>query len=48
MPLKEQVKQLAESNLQVILTDAPGTGKTFTARQVAEELVCEGVEGDEK
>ena len=47
MPLKEQVKQLVESNLQVILTGAPGTGKTFTARQVAEELVCEGVEGDE-
>ena len=35
MPLKEQVKQLVESNLQVILTGAPGTGKTFTAKQVA-------------
>lgn len=31
----ERVKQLVESNLQVILTGAPGTGKTFTAKQVA-------------
>lgn len=45
--MQEQVKQLVKSNLQVILTGAPGTGKTFTARQVAEELVGEGVEGDE-
>ena len=45
--MQEQIKQLVKSNLQVILTGAPGTGKTFTARQVAEELVCEGVEGDE-
>lgn len=45
--MQEQIKQLVKSNLQVILTGAPGTGKTFTARQVAEELVGEGVEGDE-
>ena len=45
--MQEEIKRLLKSNAQVILTGAPGTGKTFTARQVAEELVCEGVEGDE-
>ena len=45
--MQEEIKRLLKSNAQVILTGAPGTGKTFTARQVAEELVGEGVEGDE-
>ena len=44
--MKEEIKQLVESNLQVILTGAPGTGKTYTARQVAERLVCEGLNTD--
>lgn len=35
MNMKEEIKQLVESNYQVILTGAPGTGKTYTARKVA-------------
>ena len=42
----EQLVQLVKSNFQVILTGAPGTGKTFMARKVAEELVCEGIAND--
>ena len=45
--LTDRIKQLLESNLQVIVTGAPGTGKTFAARQVAEELVCEGISNGE-
>ena len=30
-----EIRHLLESNLQVILTGAPGTGKTYTAKQVA-------------
>lgn len=37
----ETVKSLLNANLNVILTGAPGTGKTYTARQVAEQLVTE-------
>jgi 5-methylcytosine-specific restriction endonuclease McrBC GTP-binding regulatory subunit McrB len=44
--LVNEIKQLVESNLQVILTGAPGTGKTYTARKVAERLVCEGLNTD--
>jgi transcriptional regulator with AAA-type ATPase domain len=32
--LVNEIKQLVESNYQVILTGAPGTGKTYTARKV--------------
>ena len=48
IPMQEEIKQLLESNLQVILTGAPGTGKTYMARKVAEELVCEGIEAEEE
>ena len=33
--LTDRIKQLLESNLQIILTGAPGTGKTYTAKKVA-------------
>ena len=45
-PISDIVKELALSNLQVILTGAPGTGKTYTASEVAEELVCDGIENE--
>ena len=44
----ETIKDLLLNNLQVILTGAPGTGKTFMARKVAEELVCEGIVAEEE
>ena len=34
----EPIKSLLESNLQVILTGAPGTGKTYAAREVAKAI----------
>lgn len=34
-----EIKKLLEENKQIILTGAPGTGKTFLSRQIAEELV---------
>ena len=34
----DEIKALLESNYQVILTGAPGTGKTFTAKEVAKAL----------
>ena len=43
MHLTNKIKQLLDANLQVILTGAPGTGKTFVSKQVAEDLVCEGI-----
>ena len=45
---EKQVTELLKSNLQVVLTGAPGTGKTYTAKQVAKELVCEGLEGTDE
>ncbi len=37
--LEKQVAELLKSNYQVILTGAPGTGKTYTAKEVAKEMV---------
>ena len=42
-----KIKNLLKSNLQVILTGAPGTGKTYTARKVAEAIVTEGISPDD-
>ncbi len=36
--LKEQLKELVRANHNLVLTGAPGTGKTFLAREIAEEL----------
>ena len=33
--MNTEIKNLLSSNLQIILTGAPGTGKTYTAKQVA-------------
>ena len=38
-PMIDIIKGLLDSNLQVILTGAPGTGKTYTAKGVAKEVV---------
>ena len=37
--MTETIKRLLESNLQIILTGAPGTGKTYTAKEVAKVIV---------
>ncbi len=37
--LNKTIKSLLLSNLNVILTGAPGTGKTFTAKEVAKAMV---------
>ena len=38
------IKDLLLSNLNVILTGAPGTGKTFAAKEVAEIIITEGLD----
>ena len=42
-----RIEQLLKSNLQVILTGAPGTGKTWISQKVAEKIVCEGLSEDD-
>ena len=37
--MNNKIKTLLENNFNVILTGAPGTGKTYTAREVAKEMV---------
>lgn len=43
-----EIKELLLFNHQVILTGAPGTGKTYLARQVAEAMVLEDIPEDAK
>ena len=46
--LNAEIKSLLETNLNVILTGAPGTGKTYTAKKVAEALSGDEWLTDEK
>lgn len=39
--LINETKKLLENTKNIILTGAPGTGKTFMAKQIAKELGCE-------
>ena len=36
---KEEIKNLLETNKNLILTGAPGTGKTYLAKQVASKII---------
>ena len=42
--MTNEIKELLLSNLNVILTGAPGTGKTYTAKQVASAFVDESLD----
>ncbi len=42
--LKEQLKELVRANHNLVLTGAPGTGKTYLAKEIAKEIT-EGVDG---
>ena len=37
--MKEEIKELLIQNKNLILTGAPGTGKTYLAREIAEEMI---------
>jgi len=41
---KEEIKKLLEYKKQVILQGAPGTGKTYIAKEIADEMTKEGGE----
>ena len=45
--MNTEIQTLLKSNLQIILTGAPGTGKTYTAKKVAETIVTEGISSDD-
>lgn len=40
-----KIKKLLEENKQVILTGAPGTGKTYLAKQIAADMIGTNLEG---
>ena len=41
VPLIDRIDKLLKNSYQVILTGAPGTGKTFTAKQLAQKWISE-------
>jgi 5-methylcytosine-specific restriction endonuclease McrBC GTP-binding regulatory subunit McrB len=41
MSLIEEAKKLLETNYNLILTGAPGTGKTYLAKQIAKRIISE-------
>lgn len=45
--MNKHIIALLNSNLNIILTGAPGTGKTYTAKKVAETIVTEGISSDD-
>ena len=47
-PMINKIKDLLLSNLNVILTGAPGTGKTFMAKEVAQKIITERLPDDAK
>lgn len=44
----QKYTDLLKSNHNLILTGAPGTGKTYLAKQIAEQLILDGNEDEEK
>lgn len=46
--MTDEIQKLLESNLNLILTGAPGTGKTFSAKKVSEEMITEGLASDDE
>ena len=43
-----KISKLLETNKNLILTGAPGTGKTFTAKDIAEQMIYGSVSDDKK